>query len=295
MDGGRYSKIFRRMWNDSKFRRLSRPQPCGQSLWMRFLCGPELGPVPGLFSAREEGLASSMGWDLKPFRESFRELLGNGLADADWDAGLVWVPNAIRYNEPANPNVVKSWSDAWAELPECELKSKAFTALCAYLETRGEQFVSTFRNHCPNHSPNHCPNQEQEQEHDQEQDPPIAPQGAGLLSPCEPKAKRKRAPTAEGSDAFEAFWQAFPAHRRVNKPEAIKAWPGDEHAPAIMAHVEAVKRKDGGEFIKQCDRYLRKEMWKVPVFEKQLQTRDVSHGHYRATTEQPKVTGEVKL
>jgi uncharacterized membrane protein len=57
----------------------------------------------------------------------------------------------------------------------------------------------------------------------------------------------------------------------VNKQEAIKAWPGDEHAPAIMDHLEAVKRKDGGEFIKQTDRYLRKEMWKVPVFEKSQQ------------------------
>jgi len=107
--------------------------------------------------------------------------------------------------------------------------------------------------------------------------------------------RKKRAAPAVGSDAFEAFWVAFPAHRRVNKPEAIKAWPGDEYAPAIMAHVESVKRKDGGEFIQQAPRYLRKDFWKVPVFEKQLQTRDVSHGHYRATTEQPKVTGEVKL
>lgn len=170
MEGGRYSKVYRRMWNDDKFRRLSRPQPCGQSLWMRFLCGPELGPIPGLFSAREPGLADAMGWPLEPFRESFRELLSNGLAEADWEAGLVWVPNAIRYNEPANPNVVKSWADSWAELPECNLKTEAHSMLCEYLETRGESFVSTFRNHCRNHSPNHCPNQEQDQKQEQEQE-----------------------------------------------------------------------------------------------------------------------------
>jgi len=71
----------------------------------------------------------------------------------------------------------------------------------------------------------------------------------------------------------------------VNKPEAIKAWPGDEHAAAIMAHVEAVKRKDGGEYIQQADRYLRKKMWTVPVFEKAAissQQRDLRIGQARA-------------
>lgn len=169
-DHGRYSKIFRRMWNDEGFRSLSRPQPCGQFLWMRLLCGPELGPIPGLFQAREPGLADALKWPIEPFRESFAELLRNGMAMADWEAGLVWVPGAIEYNEPANPNVVKSWADTWAELPECELKSLAHSALCEYLETRGETFASTFRDCCPNHSGNRCPNQDQDQEQDQEQE-----------------------------------------------------------------------------------------------------------------------------
>lgn len=168
MAGGRYSKIHRRMWNDDKFRKLSKPQPCGQALWFRFLCGPELGPIPGLFSAREPGLADAMGWQLEPFRQSFRELSSLGLVEADWEAGLVWVQNAIKYNEPANPNVVKSWSDAWAELPECALKSRAFAALCSYMNGRGESFLSELRNHCPNHSANHCPNQDQDQDQEQE-------------------------------------------------------------------------------------------------------------------------------
>lgn len=84
------------------------------------------------------------------------------------------------------------------------------------------------------------------------------------------KTKKRSAP-AVGSPAFEEFWKAFPAHRRVNKPEAIKAWPGDEQAQAIMEHVASTVRKDGGEYIQQADRYLRKEMWKVPVFDKAQQ------------------------
>lgn len=182
---GRYSKIHRRIWNDEKFRSLSKPQPCGQFLWLRLLSGPELGPIPGLFQAREPGLADALNWPLEPFRESFRELVRNGIAKADWEAGLVWVPNAVLYNAPANPNVVTSWSDAWSELPECKLKSEAFARLCTYLGGRGESFLAAFRNGCPNHSPNHCPNQDQDQEQEQEQEnPPSA-----RASACEPRSK----------------------------------------------------------------------------------------------------------
>ena len=170
MSSGRYSKIHRRMWTDEKFRRLSGPQPCGQSLWLRLLCGPELGPIPGVLVAREPGLADAMGWDLEPFRQSFQELSYNGLAKADWQAGLVFVYNAIYYNEPPNPNVVQSWADTWAELPECALKSEVHARLCAYMKTRGESFAKIFRNHCPNHSANHCRNQDQDQDQDQDQE-----------------------------------------------------------------------------------------------------------------------------
>ena len=259
MSGGRYSKIHRRMWNDEKFRKLSKPQPCGQALWFRFMCGPELGPIPGMFSAREPGLADSMGWKLESFRQSFRELSGLGLAEADWEAGLVWVPNAIRYNEPANPNVVKSWSDAWAELPECELKTKAFAALCAYLEKRGESFLSEFRNHCQNHLANHCPNQEQEQEQEQEQDPPIAPQGGqvgNLFALRSPRSRRQVVAT----EGFTKFWAAYP--KKTGKGQAIKAWPGDEVTEQVLAALSwQVPTWKDIQFVKNPSTWLNARCW----------------------------------
>jgi hypothetical protein len=142
---------------------------------------------------------------MEPFRQSFAELFRLGLAEADWNAGLVWVPNAILYNEPANPNVVKSWDDAWAELPECQLKSKAHTRLCEYLQTRGESFVDTFRNGCRNHSANHCQNQDQDQEHKQEQENPpetvpekrrIRPRNSADLEHCLRVAIEREQPQA---------------------------------------------------------------------------------------------------
>ena len=129
---------------------------------------------------------------------------------------------------------------------------------------------------------------------DQDQDQDIGPRPVPIVKP-----KRKKA--AEGSDAFEAFWQAYPAHRRMGKAQAIRKWPGDEHAQAVMAHLEAIKashdwQKDGGEYVLGMRRYLNEEAWKLPVSVRQQSLiKDVSHGHHRATTEQPKVTGEVKL
>jgi hypothetical protein len=300
MAGGRYSKIHRRMWNDEKFRKLSKPQPCGQALWFRFLCGPELGPIPGLFSAREPGLADAMGWDLKPFRQSFGELSGLGLAEADWEAGLVWVSNAIKYNEPANPNVVKSWADAWAELPECSLKTKAFTAICDYLKERGESFLSEFRNHCPNHSANHCPNQEQdqEQEQEQEQEPETDTAAKAAVGSCSRKV-------CQMSEGFLKFWEAYP--RKVAKGQAIKAWPGDHlldrmltalewQAPSMRSQMAIDPSK-----VKHPATWLNALCWEdekpdqAGLLFSRTPQRDVRHGMIRAEDCKHESTGEQKI
>ena len=132
----RYSKVSRRMWGDQKIRRLTQPQPCGFTLFQRFLTGPELTNVPGLFPAWEGGLADALKWPLEAFREAFREVFREGLAEADWEAGLVWVPNAIDHNEPESPNVVESWGATLSELPECELKERAIASLFEWIKAR---------------------------------------------------------------------------------------------------------------------------------------------------------------
>lgn len=86
-------------------------------------------------------------------------------------------------------------------------------------------------------------------------DPPKAPQGGP-----------KRKPKSEGSEAFEAFWKAYPQHRHVEKAEAIKQWPGDEHAGAIMAALAWQTKsqdwtKEGGSFVPHPKRYLAKRRW----------------------------------
>lgn len=182
----RFSKVTRRMWGDAGFKALTAAPPNGQTLWLRLLTGPELTTIPGLFQAWEAGLAQSLGWPLEGFRKAFGEVFREGLAKADWKAGLVWVPNAIRHNEPESPNVVRSWRRTWEELPESPVKDEAFHVLKAFAEAKGEGFAKAFAEGCRQPSPN------QEQEQEQDLIPALAGQ-LGLLAELEqPRAKRAK-------------------------------------------------------------------------------------------------------
>jgi len=172
----RHRKVDLRMHGDEKYRRLTPCPPCGQALWWHLLTGRHTGIIPGLSSIGEAAFAEQLGWPIRGFRQAFAEVLREGMAKADWSAKLVWVPNAIKYNPPANPNVVRSWRDAWEELPECELKIEAHDNLGSFVEGLGKGFMEAFTETCRNPLVNPLPNQEQEQEQDQEF-PPYPPGG----------------------------------------------------------------------------------------------------------------------
>jgi hypothetical protein len=177
----RYRTIDIRMHGDAVIQSLSRPQPNGRSLWDHLLYGPSTGIIPGLYRAREAQLADELRWEREPFRKCFAELstarsrLGfeGVLVKADWVAGLLWVPNGVKYNAPANPNVVKGWAHPFDELPECELKAEAYGALRTHCAKRGKLFAEAFERlpkPFPGGSPNGMANQDQDQDQDQDQE-----------------------------------------------------------------------------------------------------------------------------
>lgn len=142
---GRYRKIDPRIWGDQKFKALSKPQPNGQTLWLYLLTGPHTNGCPGLYHLGEQGLAESLGWSLKQFRERFRELLREGLVKADWEARVLAIFNVFKkYDTPDNPNVIKFWGKCFDEIPECELKAEYYRELKQFLEGFGEGFRKGF-------------------------------------------------------------------------------------------------------------------------------------------------------
>ncbi len=145
----RYRIVETRFWTDAKVRALSKPQPCGLFLLFRLMTGPETIIIPGVIVTTRAGLAEKLGWDAKGFGKAFAELSREGWAKADWDAGLVWIPNGIKHNSPANPNVVKGWAKEWPEIPECPLKGEILQALREHIEGLGEGFAKAFAERFP--------------------------------------------------------------------------------------------------------------------------------------------------
>lgn len=162
-----------RVWGDAKFLSLSPPPPSAQWLWFYLLLGPVTTSLPGLIRVGEAALAESLGWSLERFRERFLELSRNGMAKADWKARVVWIPNAINYNMPANPNVVKGWKIHWDMIPECSLKAEAYEVFKAKIccgKPFAEAFDKCFGNGSGNGLPNGMPNQKQKQKQEQYQE-----------------------------------------------------------------------------------------------------------------------------
>jgi len=123
-----YSKVVRDMWGDDRFGNLTPVKPSGQALWVYLLTGPHCNVIPGLFVNMGFGtLADRLDWSVADVKRHWKEIEDQKMAVADWKAGVIFLPNGFRHNEPANPNVVKSWRNV--PLPQCELVRRALTRL----------------------------------------------------------------------------------------------------------------------------------------------------------------------
>ncbi len=154
----RYRTIDLRLWGDQWFRSLTPIPPCGAGLWIYFLTGPEAWQIPGLFRAGEAALAEALRWPIDDFRRAFSEVSALGKVQADWQARVVWIPNAIRYNSPPNPNVVKSWRMSWGEIAECSLKRLAAQTIAEHCAKLGTSFAKAFGAFAGNGIGNGMPN-----------------------------------------------------------------------------------------------------------------------------------------
>lgn len=123
-----YSKVVRDMWGDDRFVRLSPVKPSGQDLWVYLLTGPHVTVIPGVIVSMGFGtLADRLKWSVSDVKKHWAEIETLKMASADWHAGVIWLPNSFRHNEPANPNVVKSWRNV--PLPQCDLVRRALVRL----------------------------------------------------------------------------------------------------------------------------------------------------------------------
>lgn len=230
---GRYGKVEKRMWTDSKFIALS---DRAKLLWNRLLTGPETSNLPGLIVAGRLQLAEAMGWSPESFDEAFAELSSKGMAKADWKLRVILVPKAINYNLPQSPNVVLSWQEAWDATPDSNLKSLALARLSEALAMIGESFTEALQKLSESFR-KASPNQEQEQEQYQEQEKKhkIAPP-SGAPSPVDPVVKSDPGPKRESwitpyADAWKERTGGDMSIEKSLRPlSKIRSAYGDERA-----------------------------------------------------------------
>ncbi len=187
----RYRKVEVSTYGDDKFRRLSPIPPCGQGLWLYLITGPHTTAIPGLFRAGRAGMAEELGWPIEAFDKAFQEALAQGMVKADFEHRVVWLPNAIKHNKPASPNVVTSWAASLELIPECGLKTEAIAGITAFLGILSPPYLQAFHGICkpsqkpflkPSRKPSDNARANQEQEQEQEPEPEQKQKQANALA-----------------------------------------------------------------------------------------------------------------
>lgn len=161
---GIYRRLSVRLWSDEKVRRLSALKPSGQALWLYLLTGPHTGPIPGVFVAGRAALSEALEWEIEDFDACLAELTAQGLVCFDRPSRLWFIPNAVKHNPPASPNVVRGWRNAWTLLPEGQMREEVGEALMLALEASSkpcaEALREVFGKASSKPSPDPSPNQE---------------------------------------------------------------------------------------------------------------------------------------
>jgi hypothetical protein len=152
-----YKTVEVEVWDDSAFRRLSPLQPSGQALWLYLLTGRRTTKIPGVVVARPAVLADDLRWPLPSLELCLGEAIDEGLAKADTEAGIVWLPRALRHSDgtprkstkPTSLNHFKGWAKGWERIPECSLKGEIWREVKALAYALSDAYVDAFAHAFP--------------------------------------------------------------------------------------------------------------------------------------------------
>jgi len=248
----RYRKIDSRIWGDEKFRTLSKPKPNAQSLWLYLLTGPHTNGCPGLFNVGPMSVSESLGWSLKAFHKAFQEVFDKGMVKADFEARVILIPNAIKYDPPENPNVLKKWAKDYDEIPECELKTEYYEILKAFIKGFNEAFMEVF-------------------DKDFAKSITITRTITNTITNTITKPLPK-----SFSDGFDDFWISYP--KKIGKQKTLEIWikikPDQSLLKKMLEKIELFKqtdqwKKDRGQFIPHPATWLNQERWEDEIDVKQ--------------------------
>lgn len=142
----RFRKVPVCIWKEGWFRGLS---PDAQRLVLYLMTSGLDTAIPGLFSATMGGLADELGCERMVLSATWQDISGQFVGEADWEAGVLWLPAAFDANQPASPNNVTAWRSYLREVPACPLKEKALAYASRHCKARdralgGNAFARAF-------------------------------------------------------------------------------------------------------------------------------------------------------
>lgn len=121
----RYRKIDVRIWNDRKFRELD---DNAKLAFLLLLTHPDTNQL-GFIRSRSVSLAFDFGWQSDAMSNAIQTLCQKGMLMVDERAGLMFLPNFLKYNPPNGVNGAKSWAGLLDLVPESDLRDQALIRL----------------------------------------------------------------------------------------------------------------------------------------------------------------------
>lgn len=180
----RYRPVDTRLWNDRKFLELDSD---GRLLWCLLLTAPSTLPIPGVILGGEGTLSEQLGWSVELFRAVFGTLLAKHLS-VKHEGRVFWLTNALKYQPPKNPNMIKGWSKTWDDIPEGLLKLEIWEALRIACKPWAKLFDGLFRKPTGEQTdPLFLKQKHQEQEQEQEQEREEADHSLSVVKPLPPE------------------------------------------------------------------------------------------------------------
>lgn len=166
----RYRKIDVRIWNDRKFRELD---DNAKLAFLLLLTHPDTNQL-GFIRSRSVSLAFDLGWQSDAMSNAVQTLCQKGMLMVDERAGLMFLPNFLKYNPPNGVNGAKSWAGLLDLVPECDLRDQALIRLKHLIDRLPEgsregipkDIMDAIQDAIRNGNPQPSRIQEQEQEQD---------------------------------------------------------------------------------------------------------------------------------
>ena len=250
----RYRSLHCLIWNDDKFPFVSDD---GQLVFFHTFTNPLTNQI-GLYKASVAGLAADKRWSEERYRKGIEECIENQFIEVDERFQVVWFPNFFRWNQPHNPNILKSWLAAFDEVPNCPLKMRAFESLEEYASHWGDGHLEVLQGYrsrhpkmfgeplgerypkrSPERSPEPMPKQEQEQEQETTTTP-SEPPTEEEPDPTPPPPPPPRSCSTSPSEKSEESEQRAELPRLSENPAERQAPPDSHLAEGTLARDELI-------------------------------------------------------